>query len=166
MKNFLITSFWLLVTLGLLFGADDLRAQSGAYTRDAVFSPHYPGEILRFTCALDSVDQDTSRNFSLGKYDGARWTTAPIWLQRKISSAAGKPYVTVFLDGSFDASNWFACDTLMTADSLETAGLIQINLTNYKFPWYRIRSNGIQYGGGVNRSDTILDMIWYLYQKD
>lgn len=164
MKIFSFAVLALLVSL--LAGVNEVQAQSGTYTKDAVFSAQYPGATLRFTCALDSIDADTSRAFSIGKYDGQRWTTVPVHAQKLITSAVGKPYVTVYLDGSFDNSNWFACDTLVTADSVETAGLIEINFSNKKFPWYRVRSNGIAYGAGKNRTDTIFDMIWYLYQEN
>lgn len=159
MKRFLLLSLALLMPILAM-------AQTGTYTKDAVFAGNYPGETVRFTCALDSIDADTSRTFSLGRYDSHSFSDAPIWVQRKITSAAGKPYVTVYIDGTIDGTNWFACDTLVTADSTETAGLIQLNLNNKKFTGYRMRANGVQYGSGKNRSDTIFDTIWYLYHRD
>jgi len=66
-KRIFLLSFLLLAFMVPMLAV----AQTGAYSRDAVFAPAYPGETLRFTCALDSVDLDTSRAFTLGKYDGA-----------------------------------------------------------------------------------------------
>src|SRR5574342_416859 len=86
MKVFNFAILVLALILTLLTSVNDIHAQSGTYTKDAVFSPQYPGATLRFTCALDSIDADTSRSFSIGKYDGQRWTTVPVHAQKLITS--------------------------------------------------------------------------------
>lgn len=160
MKRIFVLSFLLFAMLM------PMLAVAQGYTRDAVFGPTYPGETIRVTVTLDSVNSYTSRTFSLAKYDAQRWAPQPVYAQKLITSVKGKPYVSAYVDGSFDGTNWFACDTLMTADSSETAAVLQINFSNYKFPNYRIRCAGISYPSGKNRIDTVLDMIWYLYHKD
>lgn len=145
--------------------ATGLQAQSGAYTADAVFTPHYPGYTVRFTCALDSVDVDTSRTFSFASSDAAIQAGAPIYAQRSIVSASGTPKVSTYIDGSYDGSTWFACDTLGTDVTSETTASVTVDLNvsaKGVFPWYRMRNVGV----ATNNPDTIADWILYLYHND
>lgn len=140
-------------------------AQTGSYTRDAVFQPRFPGETLRFTCALDSIDADTSRSFSLAKYDAAIRAGAPIFAQRTFTSAAGGVKISTYIDGSFDGTTWTAVDTLATDVTSESVTNVTIDM-NYSakpiFPYYRIRNAGV----ALNRSDSVADWIFYLYHRD
>jgi len=135
-------------------------AQSGAYSKDAVFTQAYPGETLHFTCQPDSVAKDTSRAFSIGRYitEDRDMSANPIYAQRTISSVLGAVKVTTFIDGSFNGTTWFACDTLGTDVATETATVVTIDLNGKRFPKYRMRSNNIATG----RPDTICDWILYM----
>lgn len=141
------------------------NAQSGSYTRDAVFQPRFPGETIRFTCALDSIDADTSRSFSLAKYDAAIRAGAPIFAQRTFTSAAGGVVISTYIDGSFDGTTWTVVDTLAMDVTSESVTNVTIDM-NYSakpiFPYYRLRNAG----GALNRSDSVADWILYLYHRD
>lgn len=158
-KTFLFVLFLMVSLSGLA------HAQSGSYTRDAVFQPRFPGETLRFTCALDSIDADTSRSFSLAKYDAAIRAGAPIFAQRTFTSAAGGVKISTYIDGSFDGTTWTAVDTLATDVTSESVTNVTIDM-NYSakpvFPYYRLRNAGV----ALNRSDSVADWIFYLYHRD
>lgn len=138
-------------------------AQAGAYSRDAVF--HAPGDVptLRFTAAIDSIDADSSRAFSLQKWDGPySWATFPFRAQRNFNSAAAGVEITTFIDGSFDNIAWSACDTLGTEVSTEGKTIVEFDLNNKRFPYYRMRV----VGSTPNRRDATADWIIYLYHRD
>jgi len=161
MKKILFSFAFLFTLFAVIEPAEmTLFAQSGAYSNDASFSPMYPGEKLRFTCQPDSVAKDTSRAFSIGKYvhETRTLSTHPIYAQRTISSVLGAVKVTTFIDGSFNGTTWFACDTLGTDVATETATVVTIDLNDKRFPFYRMRSNNIATG----RPDTICDWILYM----
>jgi len=148
----------------LLALCSSLFAQTGSYSRDAVFSS--PGDVattLRFTAAIDSIDADTSRTFSLYKWDGPHsWTTYPIRAQRNFNSAAAGVEITTYIDGTFDGVAWTAVDTLGTEVTTEGKTIVEFDLNGKRFPYYRMRL----LGSTPNRSDATADWIWYLYHRN
>lgn len=160
-KKFL--GIFLLFFLPLFFSMTvNSYGQAGAYSKDAKFSPTYPGETVEFQCNVDSLGADTSRTFTLAKYDGVSWTDHPISTFRLLTSAAGTPKISTYIDGSFDGSTWFVVDTLGTDITSESATKSTTSLKNLKYPYYRMRNKG----GAANRRDSIIKWIWYLYHKD
>lgn len=151
--------FFLLALLSVIVNA---HAQSGSYTKDAVFTSTFPGDKIEFECALDSVDADTSRTLSLARHDGLSFTDHPISAFYKLTSAAGTPKISTYIDGTFDGVTWFAVDTLLTDATSETATKTTITLNNHKYPFYRMRNVGV----ATNNPDSVIRWIWYLYYRD
>ena len=137
-------------------------AGDGTWSNNAEVIEHYPGAIIYFKCTVDSIDTLTSRSFTLSRWDGANFSTSPIWYQRTLNSAAGTPKITTYIQGSFDGSTWVAVDTLGSAVTTESTTQGSIDLNNKKFPYYRF----IDYGVALNHSDTIDRWWFYMYHKD
>ena len=148
----------------LLALCSSLFAQ-GFNLKDGVFSgpsSYDGGQILHFRAQLDSVDQDTSRNFGITKYFSALrvMSTNPFESQRQISSVLGAVNVSVFIDRSYDNSNWSVIDTLADSVTSETAARITFNLNNIRAPFYRLRARN----NATSRRDAIVDFKWWLTQ--
>lgn len=155
--SFAVSMFIILTLCAPVFAQFNLKdaVKSGAGSFDG-------GQILHFRATLDSVDQDTSSNFSLTKYFSTQRDVAtnPFEAQRTISSVLGAVNVSVFVDGSFDNSTWYAADTLADSTTSETAARITFDLNNKRFPYYRMRARN----NATSRPDAIVDFKFWLVQ--
>lgn len=161
LRHFLTLAVALLVAF-----ASSVQAQNGDgdFTTDAVPSLVPSGELLTFVCPLDSVDLDTSKAFSLGRYDYGIRAGQSISVERVITSA-GTPKITTYIDKSFDKTNWLACDTIGTDVTSKTRTVIQVDLnasTAGSAPWYRMRAIGV----ATNTHDSIIYYKFYLHHRD
>ena len=127
------------------------------------------GQFLAFDLTVDSVQTYTSNVFSLNQYDNQTFYTYPLNYQKLITSAAGTPYVTATIQGSFTTAFTSASvvDTILLVDSVETVGRGVLNLNDWKFPYYRLSIIGATNGAGTkNRADTVLKLWIYANFKD
>jgi hypothetical protein len=166
----------------LLFLFEWSYAGDGTFTRNAQRQKN-PGEIIRFTCTVDSLDTLTSNRFDLEKYQNSYWGVTldstrlddtydwynpirfPFKVQYQALSAVAAPRVTAYIQGSVDGTNWFNVDTLFSDFTSEAITRADINLNNQKVPWYRLLLYGIT-GSPPNRADTIFDLFIYAYQRE
>lgn len=165
----------------LAFSAIPLQAGDGTWSVDAVKTPFWEtgGDLIRFTCTVDSVDTLTSAVFNVRKYDGAYWGPStgtetdktdttfvpaqPFAYRLSTTSVKGAPKVTAYIEGSFFVDTLFAVvDTLCTDRTSETASISTIDLNNKKYPYYRL----VVYGVALCRDDAIFDLVLYAYQKE
>ena len=163
-----------------LMVAQMASAGDGEWTSNATRSGSTVyGDVIRFTCTVDSVDTLTSASFTLGKYDNAYWGTPrdtvgnldstlaanlgkPFRLQYTATSVLAAPKLTGYVQGSFDGTNWDAVDTLFTDFVSESRTVANYDLNNRKYPFYRV----VIYGVALNRSDTVFDMYWWCYTEE
>ena len=126
------------------------------------------GSFFSFYTVTDSVENDTSKTFTLDKYDidSLNGYALKYWL--KHSSTAGVSAMKIYLEGAFTTAktgNWFSVLTVLGAsavDSGETAIYGTTYLNGLKFPYYRIVFDG-QPG---NRSDCINQLGLYAYKRE
>lgn len=120
------------------------------------------GLVVEFRATADSLENITSRLFSVTNYDGGAWSSYPIYYTKSTVSAAGKPFTTVTIEGSNDNENWVVIDTVGGAsDSLETLASGSIDLGGKKFLYYRQRTKG----ESGNRRDTVVKTTYYFYNR-
>lgn len=193
------STMWTVTVALLLTMLTALYAGDGEWSRNGVRTALTNGEIIRFTCTVDSVDTLTSNPFHLGKYDHLYWGTPydtmtvrntrsifadtngvlidttysapnytlfrkdrhPFKVQYQLTSAAGAPKMTAYVQASIDKTNWFNVDTLFSNVTSESITRIDVDLNNEKWPYYRLAV----YGVALNRSDAIFDARFFAYQE-
>jgi len=152
MKNIF---FFVVLTLLITFGA---QAQTKITTNNIGTS-----QVVSFEMIVDSLSTLTTNPFTLSSFDGESFYTYPLSYGYILTSVAGLPRVSMFIQGSFDGStNWTNADTLATSDSTETFRKLSFDLNNAKYPYYRISVTGT----AGNRRDTDLKFWLYAYRKD
>lgn len=120
-------------------------------------------EILTISYSeIDSIDTDTSASFTLAKFNNVSFSDMPIKVQYQAVSTLGTPKLTVYIDGSFDGTNWVRVDTLVTDLTSEAVTQADLDLNNQKYPYYRQTASGV----ASNHSDTTFYTKWYLYQRE
>lgn len=127
----------------------------------------YGGKIVNFTVTdLDSAENDTSSYFQFHQYDHVSWTTYPFRYQVSASSDPdnGTLKMTFYVQGSLDATNWTAVDTIADVSTYGlTSGTIDFN--NLKFKYYRMYVDDVR---TTTCADTVQDAavkIW-AYQEN
>lgn len=114
---------------------------------------------------IDSVDTMYSNVFSLSEFDAVSFYDYPINYAKLWESTIGMPFVKVFIQGTYDRSNYTVVDTL-AIDSLETFARGNLNINDYKFPYYRLMIEGYTAGDGdKNKSDTAFKIWLYAYHR-
>lgn len=121
-----------------------------------------PGAVIAFYGNIDSTETHNSSAFTLASYDGESFYSYPIAYAYKLTSASGTPRVSLFIQYSFDQSNWANADTIVYIDSIETLQKGVLNLNDVKAPYYRV----VGRGESNNRLDLICDLKLYAYRKD
>lgn len=133
-----------------------------------IFQPFAPAQTLEidkndnavmvsFDAEVDSIITVTSDWFAIPEYLSHSLITYPPNYTKIQSSTAGKPHITVTLEGSNDQTNVVIVDTVGTVgDSLETIYSGNTNLNNKKFWYYRYKYVGTGTGAFANKSDATL----------
>lgn len=112
---------------------------------------------VKYTADVDSLTTTYSDWFSIADYLGLSLITYPVNYSKIQSSAAGKPHITVTVEGSNDQTNVVIVDTVGTVgDSLETIYSGNTNFNNKKFWYYRLKYTGTGTGAFANKSDATL----------
>lgn len=119
------------------------------------------GRVVEVTGDVDSLDNISTKAFSLGKNILTDWSANPVRVGYLIASESGTPKVRCILQGSYDDTNFFNVDTLF-ADSSETFMNTTANLNGGKYPLYRVYLTG--YTG--NRADTNVKLWIYAYKDE
>lgn len=132
-------------------------------TADMTAESFYKGRAYTFSTQTDSIENDTSRVWSLEKYLDYKTESDTNKLELpygyKIVSATGGVKVTIKLQGSFDGVTWIDAKTIGTDITNETAtnGVIDIGLE--RFPYYRIVVDGVE----TNSPDTNVEFWLFPY---
>lgn len=150
-----ITFLFLALTVNAQFTVNGVRTATGndvSYTYEGV---------------ADSVDTlGYGKAFSIAGYNGIL-ATYPLAYTKIITSVLGTPYVDVILFGSYDGTLWFAVDTVMYKDSVETRshGTLDLNArpVSYIKPYIYGTKNGANTN---NRSDSEFKFTIQLYKPD
>lgn len=112
---------------------------------------------VKYTADVDSLTTTYSDWFSIADYLSHSLITYPVNYSKIQSSAAGKPHITVTVEGSNDQTNVVIVDTVGTVgDSLETIYSGNTNFNNKKFWYYRLKYTGTGTGAFANKSDATL----------
>lgn len=123
---------------------------------------------VKYTADVDSLTTTYSDWFSIADYLGLSLYTYPVNYSKIQSSAAGKPHITVTVEGSNDQTNVVIVDTVGTVgDSLETIYSGNTNFNNKKFWYYRLKYTGTGTGAFANKSDATLrtDLVFIKPQQ-
>lgn len=113
--------------------------------------------IVTFDADVDSLTTVTSDWFAIPEFLSHSLYTYPPNYTKIQSSAAGKPHITVTIEGSNDQTNVVIVDTVGTVgDSLETIYSGSTNFNNKKFWYYRYKYTGTGTGVFANKSDATL----------
>lgn len=158
MKKFLSILMVFLMAVTFVFAGD------GTWSIDASKREHVPaqGEVITFACSVDSIDTLTSRTFSMTEFDGmADSTFSEVPMAYKVSSSAGTPKVTVYIQGSYDDENYFSIDTIATDQTAETLQKGFVDVFKYIVPYHQVVIEGIE----TSRADTEFKMWLYPYWK-
>ena len=112
---------------------------------------------VSFDAEVDSLTTVTSDWFAIPEFLSHSLITYPPNYTKIQSSVAGKPHITVTIEGSNDQTNVYTVDTVGTVgDSLETLYSGSTNFNNKKFWYYRFKYVGTGTGAFANKSDATL----------
>ncbi|TAK59427.1 MAG: hypothetical protein EPO24_07770 [Bacteroidetes bacterium] len=130
------------------------------------------GRMWSFQASVDSVANDTSKAFTFDGFMIDSTARYGVSYGAIHSSTAGASLIKVYIQGSYDASNWVAVQTLLGASdssSVETyqTGITYLNTGNptgvlQRFPYYRVIIDG-QPG---NRSDCVVYLRLHPWKRD
>ena len=158
-KNILFGSFLVLLMIisSVMVFSGDL-----SFTRTS----RYPGgEWIVFSSTIDSAGIDTSANFNLRQYDHADWDTSPFWFESTLATSptGGALSATVYIDGTYDGTNYDAVDTLYTTRTTTGRYVQSITMNDKKYDRYRMRVVNNDADGDTS---LVFSCKMFLYQED
>lgn len=157
----------MIMLLTLMFSVLTVDLSAQGFISDAVARPtDGNGVVWAFEVEVDSLENYTSKAFSLSPYDADDFSEYhPLHFGKVASSADGTPRVFVYIQGTYGDGNWFTVDTVAVADSVETYNTGTLDLNAKKCAAYRVVFDGIT-GYTDNRLDTVYKLSLYAYRKD
>jgi len=158
-------SMILLVLAIVLMAFPDPANATGAWStgKNATWTNFDQGKRLNFQYQYstgDSTSNDTSATFSLARFDGDSYSTYPVPYGYMFTSTLGSPKISVFIDYSYDNTNWAVADTLCSSITSEALAKGTKDYNNIKAPYFRLRIDGI----ALNRHDTLVKIWFYFYR--